>query len=201
MASQKLRTVLKMVSTDLSEKQVPYALIGALALSLYGLPRFTTDIDLLTEERFQPLISSIMGRLGYSCYQKTRSFAQFDAESGVLGKIDFMFVTTQDGREILRRSVTVKDDLMGDHPVIQPTDYIILKLMAIANNPERSARDEGDIVEVLKLYKGGLVPEIFGPLDRDRLYLFAERFGQRDRVQSLFDRIFSNVSEQGGFEL
>ena len=201
MASQKLSTVLKMVSNELSEKQIPYALIGALALSLYGLPRFTVDIDLLTEDRFWPPLSSIMGGLGYSCYQKTRSFAQFDSESGVLGRIDFMFVATQDGIDILRRSVMVKDEFLGDHPVIQPTDYIVLKLMAIANNPERSARDEGDIIEVLKLYKGGLVPEIFTPLDRGRLYLFAGRFGQRDKIQSLFDRIFSDVSEQGGFEL
>jgi hypothetical protein len=199
--SQKLSTLLKMVSNDLSENQIPYALIGALALSLYGLPRFTTDIDLLTAEDCWPLISPVMGKLGYSCYQKTRSFAQFDSESGVLGRIDFMFVATREGKDILKRSVTVKDEFMGEHPVVQPTDYVILKLMAIANNPERTARDEGDIIEVLKLYRGGFVPDIFEPLDRDRLYHFAGRFGQRDRVQFLFDRICSDVSEQGEFDL
>jgi len=63
LVSQKLPRVLKIVADNLIEKDIPYALIGAFAMSLYGLPKFTADIDLLTEGRFQPLISSIMERL------------------------------------------------------------------------------------------------------------------------------------------
>ncbi len=183
------------------KEQIQYSLIGALALSLYGLPKFTADIDLLTEGRFRPLISSMMERLGYTCFQKTKSFAQFDSELGVLGKIDFMFVSTADGQDILERSVLVKDELLGDHPVIQPTDFIILKLMAIANNPERISKDEGDILDVLKVYEKGLIHEAFGKLDKGRIYLFAERFGQRERVDSLLEKISSDPSKPGKFEL
>jgi hypothetical protein len=201
MTSQKLTSVLKLVAGNLKEEDVPYCLIGALALGIYGLPRFTADIDLLTEGRHWPLISSMMERLGYTCFQKTRSFAQFDSELGVMGKIDFMFVNTPDGKEILSRSVSFVDELLGDHPVIQPTDYIILKLMAVANNPERSGRDESDILDVLKLHEEGLIPEIFGKLDKGRIFLFAERFGHRQKTESLFNKISGGPNNQEKFEL
>ena len=96
----------------------------------------------------------------------TKSFAQFDSELGVLGKIDFMFVSTADGRDILERSTTVKDELLGDHPVIQPTDFIILKLMAMANNPERISKDEADILDVLKVSEENLIHEAFRKMDK-----------------------------------
>lgn len=201
MVSQKLPRVLKIVADNLVENDIPYALIGAFAMSLYGLPKFTADIDLLTEGRFRPLISSMMERLGYTRFQMTKSFAQFDSELGVLGKIDFMFVNTKDGQDILKRRIIIKDELLGDHPVIQPTDFIILKLMAIANNPERISKDEGDILDVLKLNEEGLIHEAFGKLNRGRIYLFAERFGQRERVESLLEKISRDPSKPEKFEL
>ena len=183
------------------QEQIPCSLNGALALGLYGLPRFTADIDLLVEGRFWSRISLIMEKLGYTCYQKTDSFAQFDSEMGVLGKIDFMFVNTPEGKDILKRSIITGDELIGTYPVIQPTDYIILKLMAIANNPGRSQKDEGDILAVMNLYKNRLIPENFEPLDMDRVYLFAEKFSQKDKAQKYFDEIFGVSDKPGKLEL
>ena len=153
MILQKLPKVLQIVADNLKEKDIPYSLIGAFALNSYGLPKYTSDLDLLTEGRFWSEISAIMERLGYTCFQKTRAFAQFDSELGVYGRIDFMFISTPEGRDILKRSLVVKDEVLGDHPVIQPTDFIILKLMAIANNPVRAPHDEGDIFSTLRLYR------------------------------------------------
>ena len=201
MVSQKLPRILKIVADNLVKNDIPYALIGAFAMSLYGLPKFTADIDLLTEGRFRRLISSIMERLGYNRFQMTKSFAQFDSELGVLGKMDFMFVNTKDGQDILNRRIIVKDELIGDHPVIQPTDFIILKLMAIANNPKRISKDEGDILDVLKVNEEGLIHEAFEKLDRGRIYLFAERFGQRERVESLIEKISRDPIKPEQFEL
>jgi hypothetical protein len=201
MTSQKLPRILKIIADNLIEQDIPYALIGAFAMALYGLPKFTADIDLMSEGRFRPLIYSMMERLGYICVQKTKSFAQFDSELGVLGKIDFMFVSTADGQDILERSVIVKDELLGDHPVIQPTDFIILKLMAIANNPERILKDERDMRDILKVYEESLIPEVFAKLDKARIFFFADRFGQRERAGSLFHKALSDPSKPRKFEL
>ena len=196
MIPRKLPEVLQIIADNFTQNQIPYSLIGALALGLYGLPRYTVDIDLLTEGRCWDSISSIMERLGYMCYQKTESFAQFDSEFGVLGRIDFMFVNTADGKEILQRSVLVNDELMGNNLVIQPSDYIVLKLMAIANNPDRSPKDDADIFEVLKLYKKKLIPKHFSPLDMNRIILFADRFGQRMRIQELVEKLFDGSTNK-----
>ena len=199
--SQKLTVVFRIISENLAEKDIPYSLIGAMALGVYGLPRFTADIDLLTEGRYWNLISSIMQRLGYICFQKTKSFAQFDSELGVYGKIDFMFVNTREGRDILKRSILFKDELLGSHPVIQPTDYIVLKLMAIANNPDRSLKDEGDIFDMLRLSKEDLIPADFDLPDRDRIYYFAKQFGQRKRIERLFNKLDKDPNETEKFKL
>jgi len=169
--------MLSIISNNLSEKQIPFCLIGAMALGIYGLPRYTSDIDLLTEENSWPKIASLMERLGYECYQKTDIFAQFDSELGVYGKVDFMFVSTKDGREIINRSISVKNELFGVIPVIQPSDYVILKLMAIANNPDRSIKDKSDLSGFFDLNKKNLLSKSFDDLDVDRIMLFADRFG------------------------
>ena len=201
MPSKKLTNVLKIVADNLTKEQIPYSLIGALALGLYGLPRFTADIDLLTEGHFWSKISSIMEKLGYTCYQKTESFAQFDSEMGVLGKIDFMFVNTQEGKDILKRSIIAGDEMFGIHPVVQPTDYIVLKLMAIANNPDRSQKDEGDILEVLNLYRSRLISENFESLNKNRIYLFAKKFGQKEKVHRYFDIVLGSSDKPGKIRL
>ena len=180
--SQKLANMLSIISNSLLQEQIPFCLIGAMALGVYGLPRYTSDIDLLAEEKQWPKIAPLMGRLGYECYQKSDFFAQFDSELGVYGKVDFMFVSTEDGRNILKRRVLVEDEVFGSIPVIQPSDYIILKLMAIANNPHRSIKDESDISSFLDLHKNNFLPEYFDVLDVDRILLFADRFGLRELI-------------------
>lgn len=90
---------------------------------------------------------------------------------------------------------------MGKHPIIQPADYIVLKLMAIANNPDRALKDEEDILNLLKLSKRELIPAHFDLLDRDRIYLFAERFGQRQRIEKLFDKIDKDPNDDERFNL
>ena len=183
MESKKLTNMLSLISENLSQEQIPFCLIGAMALGVYGLPRYTSDIDLLTEAVNWPKISSLMERLGYECYQKTDFFAQFDSEMGIYGKVDFMFVTTQEGRDIINRSVSIEDEIFGKIPVIQPSDYVILKLMAIANTPDRTTQDEADLSRLFDLLKNNLPPTYFDVLDVDRILLFADRFGLRGLIE------------------
>ncbi len=200
MEPTKLTNMLSIISEKLSQKQIPFCLIGAIAFGIYGLPRYTSDIDLLTTDNYWQKILSIMEQLGYTCYQKTDAFAQFDSESNVYGKVDFMLARTPDGIEIIKRSITIRrDDLFDKIPVVQPTDYIILKLMAIANNPERGLRDESDISELIKLYRKNLITNDFQPIEEARILLFADRFGQQKLIEKYFTG--SEPSLDGGFKL
>jgi hypothetical protein len=199
--TEKLNKVLEIISRNLTQNKIPFAVIGAIALGLYGFPRFTSDIDLITEGRLWPELDSIMEKLGYNCYQKTDVFAQFESELGAMGYIDFMFVNTQDGLDILNRSVLVEDELLGKVPVVQPTDYIILKMMAIANNPDRSIKDKADISTFITLYRNRLLPDYFEPLDMSRIYLFSDRFGQTKLIDKYFAQASSDNDENGPFTL
>jgi len=199
--TEKLNKVLEIISRNLNQNKIPFAVVGAIALGLYGFPRFTSDIDLITEGRLWPELDSIMEKLGYSCYQKADVFAQFESELGAMGYIDFMFVNTPDGLDILNRSVLVEDELLGKVPVVQPTDYIILKMMAIANNPNRSIKDKADISTFITLYRNRLLPDYFEPLDMSRIYLFADRFGQTKLIDKYFDQPSSDDDENGPFTL
>ena len=177
MKSKKLTKILSIISSNLSKKKIPFCLIGAMALGIYGLPRYTSDIDLLTEEKYWSKIAPLMEHLGYECYQKTDAFAQFDSELGVYGKVDFMFVSTKDGRAIINRSILIKDEIFGMIPVIQPSDYVILKLMAIANNPDRSMKDKSDLSGFFDLHKKKMLSKSFDDLDVVKIMCFADRFG------------------------
>jgi hypothetical protein len=178
MVSEKLSNMLSIIFSKLEEIQISCCVIGAMALGQYGHPRYTADIDLLAGSKDWKDILPVMEKLGYTCFQKTDAFAQFDSEMGVFGKVDFMLADTQDGIAMIQNACPVDDELFGHIQVIQPTDYIILKLMAIANNVDRGLQDEADISELLRLSKNSLLPDHFAPLDTEKIYRFAERFGQ-----------------------
>lgn len=197
----KIAKIFDIIAQNLSDADMPFAAIGALALGVYGLPRHTSDIDLLTDGIHRDAIKEMMTRLGYTCYQDTDSFAQYDSDMGILGNIDFMFVSTADGKDILNRRIMVQDDLWGHISVVQPTDYIILKLMAISNNPERSLRDEADIIALINGFSENMLPDIFEELREDRLSYFAGLFGQKERVQKLLEHLHREKSSEGNNHL
>ncbi|QTA87044.1 hypothetical protein [Desulfonema magnum] len=198
MISPKLTNILEIISENLTRRNIPFAVIGAMALAAYGLPRYTADADFLTESRYQPKLLLLMEKLGYTCRQKTDTFAQFDSEMGVLGYADFMFISSESGKDMLRRRVVIRDAMArASYPVIQPSDYIILKLMAVANNPDRSLKDEADILELLKLYSKNLISEIFEPLNTERIRDFADRFRQTERIERCLNTAFRKSHNTG----
>ena len=177
MTSPKLKNILGILCHRLSAEGVPHALIGAIALAVYGMPRYTADIDILSDHRHRDIIKQIMADLGFDCFQNADAFAQFDSESGVYGKVDYMFAQTEEGQAILEQAILINDDFWGDIPVVQPTDYAVLKLMAIANNPSRKTHDMADLEAIFKTAAAGFLPAVFNSVDDVRLKKFARRFG------------------------
>ena len=88
MTSPKLKNILGILCRKLSDGSVPHALMGALALALYGLPRYTADIDMLSAHPHRKVIKQIMTEMDFACFRETEIFAQFDSELGVYGKTD-----------------------------------------------------------------------------------------------------------------
>ncbi|MFW5640992.1 MAG: nucleotidyl transferase AbiEii/AbiGii toxin family protein [Thermodesulfobacteriota bacterium] len=185
-----------MLTRRFDEQNIPFAAIGAMALSAYGLPRFTADIDLLSESAHRNKIYNILTEAGFTCFQETETFAQFDSEMGVYGKVDLMFVGTPAGKAMLKRRIRVSDDLLGEYPVIQPSDYIVLKLMATANDPSRLARDEADIAVLLSHIRPKNLSVLFEPIQRDRILEFARQFRLEKQMKRLFKKYLDSVLDK-----
>ena len=192
MTSPKLKNILGILCQRLLAEEVPHALMGAMALALYGMPRYTADIDILSEQTHKDAITRLMADLGFDCFQNTEAFAQFDSELGAYGKVDFMFVHTDDGMAILERAIPVNDDFWGEITVVQPSDYAILKLMAIANNPDRKTHDMADLEALFKSASADLLPPVFNPIDSAQLKTFAWRFGVLEHLESLLPLLTLN---------
>ncbi|MBC2716718.1 MAG: hypothetical protein HF978_15550 [Desulfobacteraceae bacterium] len=188
MPSSRFKEIIENVTGRLRNRSIPYAIIGAFALGYYGFPRYTADIDLISERKFNKNISDVMTQLGYNCYQDTDSFAQFDSDQKDLWNVDFLFVQTDDGKSMIQNSVEVANELTGKHPVIQPSDYIILKIMAIANNPDRTHRDAADIISLLRMNTKQMIPKPFNRIEKERVLQFAERFKQVQLVKDVFKK-------------
>ncbi len=61
-----LYTELRRIIQALNEASVPYAVVGAVAVSLYAKPRATQDIDLLIPEAAWEDVRPLMANLGYT---------------------------------------------------------------------------------------------------------------------------------------
>lgn len=183
MTQKKLTTMLSVISEHFIDGGIPFCLIGAFALGFYGLPRHTVDIDFMIDADYWKEVSEILTRSGYVCYQKTETFAQFDSDYDIYGKVDLMLVNSEAGRAMMRRGVLIDAELIGNIYVIQPSDYIILKLLAIANNQERLLKDEFDIASFFKAYEAFCISDKFEKLDAGRIYAFAEQFGQTGLIK------------------
>lgn len=57
---------LRRIVRALNEAEIPYAVVGAVAVSLYARPRATQDIDLLIPEESWEPVRTIMAGLGYT---------------------------------------------------------------------------------------------------------------------------------------
>ena len=69
----KIPSILGSVSRQLNAHHVPYALIGAMAMSLYGFSRYTADIDLISDAACWTAISQSMATLGFECLKGQRA--------------------------------------------------------------------------------------------------------------------------------
>ncbi len=176
----------KLVTEKLSEafeqNKVQYALIGGYAVSLWGLPRATVDLDFLVRRDDMPKVREIAESLGYHCIHTSENVTQFDAVDTMLGEVDFLHAFRPASLAMLERAeLKIVFDGQQPVPVILPEDLIGLKLQAIANKQSRTAIDKADIVGLMQIYGDQmdwhLVAEYFALFDMTALFhILKERY-------------------------
>ncbi|MDA8018403.1 MAG: nucleotidyltransferase family protein [Thermoanaerobaculia bacterium] len=137
--------MLENIAGWLEERDVPFALIGGVALAAYGLARTTLDLDLLVDAEAQDDLIRFMEAEGYETLHRSAGYSNHIAPSASAGRVDFVYVrgTTRDRvfAEVLHRTGPGGKSV----PIACPEHLIALKLTSIESDPERLLRDLADI--------------------------------------------------------
>jgi hypothetical protein len=155
-----VHTTLRSLVARLAEESIPYAIIGGMALNLFGFARQTVDVDiLLTKEGLAKFRERFVGR-GYVPAFPGATEAFLDADTRV--RIDFLTTGEYPG-DGKPKPVAFPDPSFsafdrGPYRVITLEKLIDLKLASGLSAPHRM----GDLVDVQRL-----VEELRLPLDLD----------------------------------
>ncbi|MHC4237507.1 MAG: hypothetical protein ACYSOF_07895 [Planctomycetota bacterium] len=144
----------------LEELNVPYAIGGSFASSIYGRVRFTQDADVSVAaftdqiDRFCESAESIFyvsKEVVQQAHRNASSFNLIHLDS--VFKID-VFVVVDDPfkKRVLerRRKVTIKGDSERRYDFVSPEDIILLKLQWYSDGGLVSEKQWNDITDVLK---------------------------------------------------
>lgn len=175
------KSVTEKLTAAFEAKGILYGLIGGYAVSLWGLPRATVDLDFLVRRDDMTTVRNIAESLGYRCIHSSDNVTQFDSDDVNLGEIDFLHAFRPASISMLER-LELKEIFDGHVrvPVIQPEDLIGLKVQAIANSPPRMAVDRGDIEGLMQLRAG--------TMDWQRIEEYFALFSMMDLFNELKER-------------
>lgn len=143
------------LTARLSEEQIPYAIIGGMALGLHGFERVTADVDVLTtREGLDAIHQRLIGRGYMPAFQGARKKIR-DTQTGV--KVDFITAGEYPGdgkpKPVVYPDpvhVTVERD--GKNVVDLPK-LIELKLASGMTGGIERLRDLADVMDVIMALK------------------------------------------------
>jgi hypothetical protein len=174
-------TVLKKLVAAFQENNIGYGLIGGFALSLWGVPRATVDLDFLAGAEDMPTVHAIMMSLGYSRRYHSINVSQYVSDLRFWGEVDFLHAFRRASLGMLQRTV-IKDLFDGSIgiKVVMVEDLVGLKIQAMANDPSRRSQDLSDIEALMELHQTRL--------NWDLLAEYFQLFNETELLQSLKEK-------------
>jgi len=144
----------KYVLETLDKNQVPYAVIGGLAVSHHAVPRLTQDVDLIVPAESMGRIRSLFP----NCYQRGTAVVEVYDIDGT--RVDFLPAKLRYEREVVAHAVP---GAIGDilAKIASVRDLLLLKMFAAGSRPVLGDRkqDEADITRLLEINKENITPE------------------------------------------
>ena len=164
-----LREVFSQTHQALNTAGVDHALIGGMAMSLWGLARATGDVDYLIEAEHREIATSSLVAIGYIV---TNSNAEIVQLSGA-GRVDFLCASRALSRQMLADAKILPN--LGLKYLLAE-DLIGLKIQAYTNDPRRSLQDKADIQNLMRKNPN---------LDMQRIKKYADMFHAWETVKNL----------------
>ena len=139
------------VSGFFEERGYRFALVGALALAVYGLPRTTQDLDLAVERRAQDALVSWLESQGYQTIHRSEGYSNHIHADASRGRIDVVYVDAKTA-DILFGSARRFPAGEGRTVLVPAPEHLAaMKVLAIKNDPGRTLQDLADIRFLLGL--------------------------------------------------
>jgi hypothetical protein len=164
-----LRETLSTAHTALHNAGVDHALIGGMALSLWGLNRATGDVDFIVEASQREFAEIALRNIGFTVFASTQEVLQLQGA----GKVDILFAQRPLSRKMLADAKILPN--MGLKYLLAE-DLIGLKIQAYKNDSRRELQDKADIQNLMRKN-----PD----LDFDRIKQYADLFGEWETLQQL----------------
>ncbi len=172
--------ILKNLTERFDKEGIRYALTGGLALGALGAPRATLDIDFLVHKDDLGALHKIMLELGYEKRFQSENVSQYRHAAPGLS-VDYIHAFRQTSLNMLDRAG--KQMIGGGKNsvrVLTPEDVIGLKVQAMANDPDRKAKDSADIESLMAIHGARL--------DWKRLAEYYALFGMDNELQRLKEK-------------
>lgn len=143
--------VLDRVDAVLAAGRWRWAVAGGVALSAYGHPRMTLDLDIVTESGSQDALVQYLESTGYATLYRSSGFSNHRHADPEWGRVDFIYVQG-DTADRLFDGVRVVPGPSGRSVMVpRPEHVIAMKVQAMKNAPERTWQDMADIGYLLTL--------------------------------------------------
>ena len=162
---------------------IPYMVVGAFSVNVYGRPRSTEDADFVIELGDTP-VSSLVGELGgdfvldpqlsFETVTATSRYRLDHKNSLFLVELFLLSEDPHDRERFARRS---EGDIGGRRVFVPTAEDVIITKLRWSRQGQR-AKDSEDVLNVLKVQAGRL--------DYDYIRRWCDRHGTRSLFEALF---------------
>ena len=178
--SGNMKTALDILMQDFPKQNLAVLLIGGYALQAYDVVRQTMDVDCLLPQSSDGSAKDVFVQYGYAEKVRTGNFVRYSHSSVYMMDVDVLFVDASTFEKMLKESNPYHQGT-GMVRVPSLAHLVALKLHAIKNNPNRQAKDQGDIIDLIRANPGRL--------SRSELMDLCGRYGPAD-IFSTFGVLF-----------
>ena len=158
---------------ELKAEQIPFGIIGGLAVFAYGGERTTFDVDFLIHGQNREPIKKVAKNLNLKTVNENSEIIQFSGAA----QIDVVFANRSKSQAMLKQLRFIGN---FPFPVVSPEDLIGLKIQAFVGDRSREFIDKGDILTIMKN-----VPN----LEFDRIKEYADIFNVWNEIEDIKRRL------------
>lgn len=167
--------VLRTVTDFLEERGTRYAVIGGVAIAMYGLPRTTLDLDLVVDTAVQEDLVRWLESIGYRTLHRSSGYSNHSHQDTSWGTLDFVYIQGDTADKLFTGARRAPGPGGLEVPLPRPEHLAALKVAAMKNDPDRAFREQGDIRFLLHL------PGV----NRDEVKSYFDRHGLKERFDEI----------------